>query len=145
MVDYAEAAIECRDPEYAGPLFDRLAPWADQLSTSGGGSAEGPVSHYLGGFATVLGRYDDADAYFTQAAAFNERIGAKFFAARTNLSWGRMLAERDAPGDTEKARDLLTKAQAAAASNGYANVERRATEALHRLNARSDEFRTTER
>ena len=105
-----EAAIECRDPKYAAPLFDRLAPWADQLSTAAGAAADGPVSHYLGGLATVLGRYDEADAYFTQAAAFNNRVSAKFFAARTNLSWGRMLAERDAPGDTEKARDLLTKA-----------------------------------
>ena len=32
MADYAEAAIACRDPKYAGPLFDRLAPWADQMS-----------------------------------------------------------------------------------------------------------------
>ena len=28
MVSYAGAAIECRDPKYAGPLFDRLVPWA---------------------------------------------------------------------------------------------------------------------
>jgi class 3 adenylate cyclase len=133
MVAYAEAAIECREPKYAGPLFDRLAPWAGQMSTSGGGSAEGAVSHYLGGLAAVLGRYDEADRYFTQAAAFNERVGAKFFGARTNLSWGRMLAERRGPGDAEKARGLLTKARAAAADNGYANVERRAAEALRRL------------
>ena len=72
MVDYAEAAIACRDPKYAGPLFDRLAPWADQLPTTGI-TADGPVSHYLGGLATVLGRYDEADAYFAQAAAFNDR------------------------------------------------------------------------
>ncbi len=133
MVSYAEAAIGCRDPKYAGPLFDRLAPWADQFSTTGI-TADGPVSHYLGGLATVLGRYDEADAYFTQAAAFNDRANAKFFAARTNLSWGKMLAERKAPGDTEKARDLLTKAHTAAAAHGYANVERRAAEALQHLN-----------
>ena len=95
MVGYADAAAECRDPKYAGPLFDRLAPWADQFSITGV-NADGPVSHCLGGLATVLGRYDEADAYFTQAAAFNDRVGAKFFAARTNLSWGKMLAERKA-------------------------------------------------
>ena len=77
MVAYAEAAIECRDPKYAGPLFDRLAPWADQLVDDRRRSAEGPVSHYLGGLATVLGRYDEADAYFTQAAAFNDRANAE--------------------------------------------------------------------
>jgi class 3 adenylate cyclase/tetratricopeptide (TPR) repeat protein len=130
---YAEVAIACRDPKYAGPLFDRLAPWADQMS-NGGISTNGPVSHYLGGLATVLGRYDEADAYFTQAAAFSDRVGAKFDAARTNLSWGKMLAERNAPGDIEKARDLLTKAQTAAATHGYANVERRAAAALQQLN-----------
>ena len=133
MTEYGEAAIECRDPKYAAPLFDRLAPWADQLSTVAGAAASGPVSHYLGGLAAVLGRYDEADAYFTRAAAFNDRVRAKFFAARTNLSWGRMLAEREAPGDTDKARDLLTKAHGAAAANRYANVERRAVQALQRL------------
>lgn len=133
MVEYAEAAIECRDPQYAGPLFDRLAPYADQLSTTGGSSAEGPVTHYLGGLAGVLGRYDESDAYFARAAAFNDGVDAKFFAARTNLSWGRMLAERGASGDVENARELLATACSSAAANGYANVERRATEALQRL------------
>ena len=44
-----------------------------------------------------------------------------------------MLTERGAPGDTEKARDLHTKAHTAAAANGYANVERRAAVALQHL------------
>ena len=132
MLSYAEAARVCRDPKYAGPLFAMLAPWADQFATAGI-TADGLVSHALGGLATVLGRYDEADAYFTQAAAFSERFGAKFFAASTDLAWGTMLAERGAPGDTEKARDLLTKAQSTAAAHGYANVERRAGEALQHL------------
>jgi len=134
MVDYAEAAIQCRDTKSAGPLLERLAPWSDQLSTAGSATAEGPVSHYLGGLASVLGRYDEADAYFRRATAFNERVDAKFFGARTSLSWGKMLAERNAPGDNEKARDLLTEAQTTAAAHGYAKVERRAAQALQGLN-----------
>ncbi|HXN59886.1 MAG TPA: AAA family ATPase [Acidimicrobiales bacterium] len=134
MVDFADAAIECRDPRYAGLLFDQLAPWADHMATTGT-TAEGPVSHYVGGLATVLGRYDDADAYFAKSAAFSDRIGAKFFAARTDLLWGRMLAERGAPGDIEKALRLLADAQMAGATHGYENVERRASAALERLNA----------
>ncbi len=130
MVCYADAAIECRDPKYAGPLFDRLVPWADQLAMIGSVAAHGPVSHYLGGLATILSRYDEADAYFAQAAAFSERVGAMFFAARTDLYWGKMLVERCAPGDTEKARDLLTKAHISAAAHGYGNVERRAAAVL---------------
>ena len=70
MVCYADAAIECRDPKYAGPLFDRLAPWADQLVTSRDNrNAEARSVTILGGLATVLGRYDEADAYFAQSAA----------------------------------------------------------------------------
>lgn len=64
-------------------------------------------------------------------------LGAKFFAARTSLLWGRLLAERRAPGDTHKARELLTEAQTAAASNGYGGMERRAAAALERLNCPS--------
>jgi len=99
------------------------------------GRAANPVSHQLGGLATVLGRYDQADAYFAQAVVFSDRVGAKFFAARTHLSWGKMFAECRATGDTEKARDLLTKAHTAAAANGYGMVERRAADALQLLNA----------
>ncbi len=132
MACYSEAAIECRERSCAGRLLDSLTPYADQWCTTGS-TSEGPVSHYLGGLATVLGRYDDADVYFTQAAAFNDRIGAKFYGARTYLSWGRMLAEHRAPGDAQKARDLLTKALTVAAAHGYANVERRAAQALQHL------------
>ena len=91
------------------------------------------MSHYLGGLAGVLGRYDEADSYFSQSAAMSERLGATFFAARTDLWWGKMLGERDDPGDTERAHELLTKARTLAAANGYADVERRATEALEHL------------
>ncbi len=133
VLEYADAAIDVQDPKYARPLFDLLVPWSDQFAAIGMAGAEGPVSHYLGGLATVLGRYGEADSYFAHAAAVNDRAGAKFFAARTHLGWGKMLAARDAPGDAETARDLLTKAHATAAEHGYGNVERRAAAALHDL------------
>ena len=132
MVAYAEAAIECRDPNYAAPFLERLAPWADQFACTDV-TTEGPASHYLGALATVLGRYDEANAYFAQSAEFSKRVGATFFAARTNLSWGKMLVERRAPNDAERARDLLTDARRAATTHGYANVERRAAEGLQHL------------
>jgi class 3 adenylate cyclase len=132
MVDFAEAAIECRDLRSAGPLFDRLAPWADQLPATGG-SALAPVSYYLGGLAMVLERFDDAETYLAQSASFCARAGAKFFAARTDLSLGRLLAARGWPEDAGKARELILKAQAAAAALGYGAVERRAAQALRTL------------
>jgi hypothetical protein len=105
MTMCAEAAIECREAKYAQPLLDRLTPYAHRLSYNPA-TAEGPVGHFLGGLAAVLGRYDEADTYFSQAAAFSNRVGAKFFAARANLSWAGMLAKRCAPGDAEKAQEL---------------------------------------
>jgi class 3 adenylate cyclase/tetratricopeptide (TPR) repeat protein len=132
MADWADVAIVCRHRECASPLLDRLAPWDSQLCLAPV-AFEGPVSLYLGGLATVLGRYDEADVYFAQSSAYSSRVGAKFIAARTDHLWGTMFAERQAPGDIEKARDHLTKAHAVAATNGYGNIERRAADALRLL------------
>jgi class 3 adenylate cyclase/tetratricopeptide (TPR) repeat protein len=132
IVDAAEAVIECRMPELAPPLMELLEPWSAQLPVTGA-SALGPVSHYLGGLSAVLGQFDRADAYFVRAAELSARIGAKFFAARTDLLWARMLVARGGPGDADKARDLLTRAREVAIANGYAVVERRAGRALHDL------------
>ena len=133
MVSYSAAAIECRDPRFAGPLLDRLAPWAGTWSTTMGPTVEGPVSLFLGGLASVLGRYAEADAYFAESATSSQRADAKYFAARTDLGWGMMLADRGGPGDSQKARDLLTKAHSSAEAYGYGTVERRAATALQLL------------
>jgi tetratricopeptide (TPR) repeat protein len=131
MTCYSEAAIECRDIASAGPLFDLLKPWAVQFADTGV-STTGSVSHFLGGLACVLGRHEESNAYFEQASALHGGR-TKWFAARTNLSWGRMLLERRASGDTEKAERLLTKAMADARQYGYGTVERRASMALQQV------------
>lgn len=132
MTGYAEAVVGCRDPEHAEALLERIAPFADQAVWDEGVPA-GPVGTYLGGLAGLLGRYDDADAYFAQAAEMSERLGAKFDLARTNLWWGEMLTERGDPGDAVRARKLLEQTQTAAGAHGYAGLEQRATEALQEL------------
>ncbi|HUY66086.1 MAG TPA: hypothetical protein VMV06_04660 [Acidimicrobiales bacterium] len=136
MVCYAEAAIAVRVPERATAIFDRLAPWADQWC-SVGASAEGPVSRSLGGRAHILGRHDEADSYFRQSAAMSDRMGSKFFATWTDLMWGDLLADRQGPGDFEKAKGLFTKGHSAAATHGYGNLERRAAKTLQLLAERA--------
>ncbi len=132
MIAYADAAIECRDPRFAEPMLNLLAPFADQwLYTDV--VTSGPVSRSLGDLAAILGRYREADAYFAHSAESSARAGAKFFAARTDLSWGKMLADRRAPGDIKMARELLIQAHSIATTNGYGNVERRAAAALQLL------------
>jgi len=83
-------------------VFDRLAPWPDQVPWNGA-TMEGPISHYLGGLATVLGRYHEPDGLFAHAAVFRDQMGRDSFTARTGLSWGRMLRKRRG----EKAPGLL--------------------------------------
>jgi tetratricopeptide (TPR) repeat protein len=133
MVLYAEAAIAVRDPAYAAPIFEHLAPFADRVATTGITST-GLVSRYLGGLAVVMGRFDEADAYYAQAAAQSKRMGAEYFAVRTDLYRGKMYAERNRPGDAAEARALLARVHSTAVEHGYANVERRSATALERLN-----------
>ncbi len=113
-------------------LLERLSPWPYLLSYNTG-STEGLVSHYLGALNAVLGRYDEADRWFAHAAAFNERLRAEFFGARTDLSWGSMLIERAAPGDGDRAQRLILRARSTSVDRGYAVVERRAVRALENL------------
>ena len=69
-----------------------------------GTTTDGPISHFLGGLCTVLERYDEADTYLTRSASFSQRVGAKFFGARTDLLWAWMLSTRSLSGDLERAR-----------------------------------------
>ncbi len=132
MIACAEAAAACGDPRYAQPLLEQLAPFADQwLCTDV--SASGPVSRTVGDLLTNLGRYDEAERQFASALASSAKADATFFMAQTDHSWGRMLAQRDAPGDRDRAHDLLTRARTVAAGRGYGTVERRAAAALQRL------------
>ena len=132
MVRYAEAATLLGDRPHCSRLFDCLAPFADQWS-SNGGNADGPISHFLGGLAIVLGRWDEADAHLARAAVASERVSATFFSARTDLARGQLSARRNQPGDAASARHHLERARAVAVAHGYGSVERRAVEALTSL------------
>ena len=129
MVTYAEAAIECAEPRLAEPLFDLLLPWADRFCHNDV-TTEGPVSHYLGGLAWVLGRHGEAEELFHVAARMSDRIGAPCFAARTRLNWARMLLDRALPSDRALAKELLRDALDAAQRGGYGTTLRRASRLL---------------
>jgi hypothetical protein len=128
-------AIECKDPAFASPLFDRLAPWMDQISYTGT-TVDGPISYYLGGLAAVLERYDDANAYFERATEYCQRAGAQYFGAKTKLQWGVALLSRDHAGDREWADGLLGQAYDLAAAKGYQRIATRAAEAIAGLSQR---------
>ena len=60
---------------------------------------EPAVAQGLGGLATVLGRYDEADTYFAQSAALCDRMVAKFFAAQTDAIEGAHVSRREGGND----------------------------------------------
>ena len=129
ITGYAEVAIELRATKPAALLLELLAPYHGQAGFNGLMPLE-PVAHYLGGFASVLGRFEQAEAYFVESTKLNTRGLRKFAQARTDFAWARMLIARGESGDLDRARELLTQVRATAATHGYAGVERRALAVL---------------
>jgi tetratricopeptide (TPR) repeat protein len=109
----SEVAAALGDKRRAALLYDRWRPYADRLLMIGARIAcFGATTHWLGLLAGTMRRWDDAVAHFEAALETNARIGARPFLARTQHEYARMLIERNAPGDKEKARTLLTEATA---------------------------------
>jgi hypothetical protein len=121
-------AAELQVADAAASLFGLLEPWHGQVADNGL-TIQGPVAHYLGGLAAVLQRYDTADGYFAEAARMSEHMQARFFGARTEVAWARMLLARGRSGDAERARQLLAQAYETGTRLGYASVARRAVQA----------------
>jgi hypothetical protein len=110
-------------PECAAPIYERLVPHAQTLcAVSLNLSEMGPVSRALGVLASLMGDYSHAELHFADALATNERIGAPTHVARTRVDHARMLVARGAPGDKERARNLLATARPLAKSMGMAGL-----------------------
>jgi Flp pilus assembly protein TadD len=88
----------------------------------------GSLAHALGLALATIGRYDEAEAAFAQAAEVHERIGAPILLAATRLEWARLLQRRD--DDTERAGKLALDAGAIALELRAGAIERGARELL---------------
>jgi hypothetical protein len=124
--------IELKATRPAHTLSELLSPYHEQVPFIGT-LGFFPASLSLGGLASVLGRYDEAEAHFTEAAELAARGQMQFFAARTQLDWGRMLALRGRPGDLDGAGAHLEQALGVALSLGYSGIERKANTELLNL------------
>lgn len=132
ITNYARVAIELKAHEPAERLATLLEPYKSQVVFNGASSGD-PVATQLGGLAALCGHFDDAEAYFTEAAELVVRGDMMFSEAYNDLLWGRMLRQRGDHSDPERARELLESARHSAASRGYAVVERRAAQELSTL------------
>ena len=109
----AEAAALVGPRELAEEIYDRIRGLSGECSVLGMSymSWEGPWTRLLGLLAAYLGHWEAAWAHFEDARAFCRRLRARPYLARTEYEYGRALLARDAPGDRERARALLTSAR----------------------------------
>jgi len=115
------------DSESAATIYDALRPFDDRFVVLFMGTVcLGSASRYLGQLAATMGRWEEAEAHFSEAAARNQRIGARLWVAHTQLDWARMLhaqGGRDAPA---RGLELLRPCLATADELGLVNLEERA-------------------
>lgn len=106
----ARACARLREPPLAAELYELLIPHRRELVIVHAVWL-GPVAYDLGLLATTLGRYDDAESHFAEAAEIQERTGARGVLPHTWLEWARMLLARREPGDAGAARSVLDAAR----------------------------------
>ena len=106
----AEVAADLADRDRATVLYRLLEPYPRVNAMAAGEIALGPVARYLGILATTMGRWDDAVRHHELALEANSRIGARPLVAHTRHDYGRTLLARDAPGDGDRAYELLADA-----------------------------------
>ena len=139
IANWVDAAVLVREPEAAATLRELFVPYHDQLVTTEI-TFEPAFCHYLGRLDHVLGRYDDAERWFTEAMALHEQLGSPQLVAQTQAAWALMLADRERGDDHTRARDMATNALDAAVAGGYGYIEADARAPCSR--DRSDDART---
>ncbi len=122
---FAEACARLGEKGTSEELYGQLLPFTDRHAIGQGEGSLGAVSRYLGLLAESLGRREDAVLHLEHAVAFNERMGARTWAAHARHDLAGVLLARDEPGDREKAVGLLREAEEAARTIGMTALGRR--------------------
>jgi DNA-binding SARP family transcriptional activator len=118
MSELALVAAFLGDARRAEALYKWLLPYADRCSVVLGALCEGSVSRILGLLATTTSRFGEATRHFEDALENNSRIGSALWVAHTQREYAQLFLVRRAPGDCEKASDLLKQALATAEELG---------------------------
>jgi hypothetical protein len=112
VVGAAAAASITGHRGWASAAHEALRPYAGRNAVMGYASFLGAVDHHLGTLDAVLGRPDAAAEELEAGLERHRALGARPFVALSARWLANVLAERDAPGDADRA--LLLHAESAA-------------------------------
>ena len=129
LARWAECAALAQDRESAAVLYDRLAPYRGHL-VNAAVIAIGSAEMFLGLLATVLERFEDADAHFRAAQVIHESMTVPVCQARALVYWAELLIHRDPVKNAQSARALLGQASEIARRHGAAGIESECTRVL---------------
>jgi hypothetical protein len=132
MVLWAEATALSVASDVAAALRDVLAPYHDQIALNGA-AVVAAIAYYLGLLDHVLGDYDAAAQWFSEALGLHQRVRSAVLIARTCASWASLLADRNQGDDHDRARMMARAALDAATAGGYGYIETDARAVLDRL------------
>jgi DNA-binding SARP family transcriptional activator len=119
---YAEAAALTRDVKAAAALYERIAPFSDQIVWNSA-TGYGHMRLWLGLLSAVGGEQERSDEHLAFACEFHEANDMPLWTARGHLGWSEALAAR---GDAAGAREHATRALELAREHGYGVFEPRA-------------------
>jgi len=138
------SAEALRDLTLASDLYDLLAPHRDHLAVIGFCSfCWGSTHHWLGILATLLERWDEAEAHFEVALSVNAKVGAHPWVARTEYDYSRMLIAHGS--SFQEVESHLRRCVEVARKLGMQRLVQKAMNLKRQLAATSKESTATER
>jgi DNA-binding CsgD family transcriptional regulator len=134
MVYLSEVCAALGDAARAATLYRMLQPYTGRNLILGGGLAcSGASDRHLGLLSATMSRWQDAIGHFEKALAMNQKIGAHVPLAHTRHDYATMLLARDAPGDRDRAMDLLRLSLESSRAMGMRALEERMAARLAQL------------
>lgn len=118
----ADACAEIEARALAPVLYAAVSPYAGRVAALAPVLPLGSMARVCGRLATLLERWDEAEGHFQMALAHNSRMCFSAWEAWTKLNYGDMLLRRNAPGDTQRAMQMLQEARAFATQSGMGKV-----------------------
>jgi hypothetical protein len=129
-----EAAVALRDRPSCSRLYDAILPYAGQVVAGFHPYCLGSVDRYLGMLATVLARWDEAQARFETALAVDTGLRSPPLLARTQYWYAHLLTTMP-DGDHLQARELAEAAGTTARALGMRGLERQIDEMFDAIDA----------